>query len=119
MKIKKSLTFILCICVIVLVICFCGQFRRTTYEFTPKASLAFFSTEPEEFFDTYYDYYDSCEDFRKHAEINENGFYNYIIQEGVVTEVIPYLKNEERNIKFWRWLYSLWSLYCHKPNART
>ena len=40
----------------------------------------------------------------ENAEINENGFYNYIIQEGVVTEVIPYLKNEERNIKFWRWV---------------
>ena len=47
--------------------------KRTTYEFSPKTSLAFFGREPEDFFDTYYDYYDECEDFRKKAQINEKG----------------------------------------------
>lgn len=86
MKIKKSLTFIICISVIIFGICFWGQFTRTTYEFSPKTSLAFFGREPEEFFDTYYDYYDLCEDFRKHAEINEKG------------NLVLYLTNKQEKI---------------------
>lgn len=38
------------------------------------------------------------------AEIDEEGFYKYIIQDSIEPEVTPYLKNEERNIKFWRWV---------------
>ena len=58
---------------IVFVICFSIQLERTTYEFSPKTSLAFFGREPKDFFDTYYDYYDICEDFRKQAQINKKG----------------------------------------------
>ncbi len=38
------------------------------------------------------------------AEIDEDGFYNYIVQKEIVNEVIPYLKDEKRNIKYWRWV---------------
>lgn len=38
------------------------------------------------------------------AEIDEEGFYNYIVKDGVVPEVSPYLKDAERNVKFWRWV---------------
>ena len=40
----------------------------------------------------------------RNAEIDEEGFYKYIIQDGVEPEVTPYLKNAERNVRFWRWV---------------
>lgn len=40
----------------------------------------------------------------KNAEIDEEGFYKYIIQDGVEPEVTSYLKNTERNVRFWRWV---------------
>ena len=38
------------------------------------------------------------------AEIDEEGFYKYIIQDGVEPEVTPYLKDAGRNVRFWRWV---------------
>ncbi|MDY4551197.1 MAG: AAA domain-containing protein [Parabacteroides sp.] len=38
------------------------------------------------------------------AEIDEEGFYNYIIKDGVEPEVTSYLNNSERNVRFWRWV---------------
>lgn len=38
------------------------------------------------------------------TEIDEDGFYNYLVKDGINHEVILYLKNKERNIKFWRWV---------------
>lgn len=38
------------------------------------------------------------------AEIDEKGFYNYIVGEGNLQSVIEYLKNTERNVNFWRWV---------------
>ena len=40
----------------------------------------------------------------KNVEIDEDGFYNYIVQDGIEPKVSPYLKEKERNIKFWRWV---------------
>lgn len=40
----------------------------------------------------------------KNSEINEEGFLGYITQEGNVPQVVPYLNDKERNIKFWRWV---------------
>lgn len=40
----------------------------------------------------------------RNAEIDEEGFYKYIIQDGVEPEVTPYLKNADRNVRFWRWV---------------
>ena len=40
----------------------------------------------------------------RNTEIDEDGFYDYIIKDGVEPEVTPYLKNAERNINFWRWV---------------
>lgn len=73
MKNRKTLTFIICIATVIFVIYFFTQFQRTTYEFSLKTSLAFFGRDPQAFFDTYYDYYNTCEDFRTRAEINEKG----------------------------------------------
>lgn len=47
--------------------------QRTKYVLPPNISLALFGTEPEDFFTTYREFYDYCEDFRKHAQIDENG----------------------------------------------
>ena len=38
------------------------------------------------------------------VEINDEGFFSYIIKDGVEPVVAPYLKNTERNVKFWRWV---------------
>jgi hypothetical protein len=40
----------------------------------------------------------------KNVVIDEPAFYEYIIQSGVEPKVTPYLKNQERNVKFWRWV---------------
>ena len=40
----------------------------------------------------------------RNTEIDEVGFYDYIIQDGVEPEVTPYLKNADRNVTFWRWV---------------
>lgn len=37
-------------------------------------------------------------------EINEEEFFQYIVKEDIEPKVTPYLKNEERNVKFWRWV---------------
>lgn len=37
-------------------------------------------------------------------EIDEDGFYSYIVHDNTLQYVRPYLNNEERNIKFWRWV---------------
>ncbi len=73
MKVKITLTIITCIGVILCFVHFFVQSQFTTYEFSPETSLAFFGRTPKEFFDTDYDFYDICEDFRKRAEINKNG----------------------------------------------
>ena len=38
------------------------------------------------------------------VEIDESGFFNYIVQDGVEPDVTPYLKDRERNVRFWRWV---------------
>ena len=38
------------------------------------------------------------------VEIDEDGFYNYIIKKNIIKEVYPYLEKEERNVNFWRWV---------------
>lgn len=38
------------------------------------------------------------------VEIDEDGFYEYIIQEQISSVVESYLKDEERNVRFWRWV---------------
>ena len=38
------------------------------------------------------------------AEINEEGFYNYIVKDGIVPKVTTYLKDADRNVRFWRWV---------------
>lgn len=56
------------------------------------------------------DYINSEKDIRYFVEklgnvaINEAAFYCYIVQDGVEPEVSPYLRDKERNIKFWRWV---------------
>lgn len=47
--------------------------KRTEYKLPLNISSAIFGSNPEEFFDTYYDYYDLIEDFRKHADIDKEG----------------------------------------------
>lgn len=48
--------------------------ERMTYVLPPKIALALFGCEPEEFFDYPYNYGDdSCEDFRNHASIDQDG----------------------------------------------
>lgn len=37
------------------------------------------------------------------VEIDEEGFFAYISKESQSKEIIPYLKNRDRNIRFWRW----------------
>lgn len=37
-------------------------------------------------------------------EIDEVGLYNYIVEDANVTEVTQYLKDAERNVRFWRWI---------------
>lgn len=37
-------------------------------------------------------------------EIDEEGFYNYIVKDGNVPKVVPYLKDADRNVRFWRWV---------------
>ena len=44
---------------------------RTTYELSPRMTEALFGKTPEEFFDTFYDCYNYCEDFRDRAEIKD------------------------------------------------
>lgn len=73
MKVKKTLIIAACVGIILCVALFLTQSQLTTYEFSPEVSLAFFGRTPEEFFDTYYDYYETCEDFRERAEINKDG----------------------------------------------
>ncbi len=74
MRLKTKLIIIVCIGVVLCVALFLMQPQLTTYKFSPETSLAFFGRIPEEFFDTYYDYYETCEDFRERAEINEDGY---------------------------------------------
>lgn len=38
------------------------------------------------------------------VEIDEDGFYEYIIKEQTSSVVKSYLKDEERNVRFWRWV---------------
>lgn len=38
------------------------------------------------------------------TEIDEDGFYNHIIQDRIEPIVTAYLKNVERNVNFWRWV---------------
>lgn len=38
------------------------------------------------------------------VEIDEDGFFDYIIKDGTAPEVKPYLESRERNIRFWRWI---------------
>lgn len=47
--------------------------ERTTYVISPKMSRALFGSTPEKFFNVYYSWYDSCEDYRKYATIDKKG----------------------------------------------
>ena len=38
------------------------------------------------------------------AEIDEDGFYKYIVKDSIVSKVTPYLKDADRNVRFWRWV---------------
>ena len=38
------------------------------------------------------------------AEIDEDGFYDYIVKDGIVPKVTSYLKDADRNVRFWRWV---------------
>lgn len=38
------------------------------------------------------------------TEIDENGFYNYIVKGSIVPKVTSYLKDVNRNVRFWRWV---------------
>ena len=38
------------------------------------------------------------------VEIDEEGFFAYIVKEQTSEKIIPYLKNRDRNIRFWRWV---------------
>lgn len=38
------------------------------------------------------------------VEIDEEGFFSYIVGEDNVPEIDKYLRNEERNIRFWQWV---------------
>ena len=40
----------------------------------------------------------------KNYEIDEDGFFSYITKEGNIPQVVPYLNDKERNIKFWHWV---------------
>lgn len=73
MKVKTTLIIVVFFGVILCIALFLIQAQLTTYEFSPEASLAFFGRKPEDFFDTYYDYYETCEDFRERAKINKAG----------------------------------------------
>lgn len=46
---------------------------RTEYILPPNISLALFGRTPENYFETYYSYYDWLGDFRDHAEIDKDG----------------------------------------------
>ena len=70
--------------------------QRTEYVLPPKISLALFGTEPEEFFTTYRELYDYCEDFRKHAQIDEKG--NLVLRLTKAQEK-ALLKSEDSNIE--------------------
>lgn len=47
--------------------------KRNTYVFSPEMCKLFFSTTPEDFFEEYYSWYASSEDFREHASIDKDG----------------------------------------------
>lgn len=49
------------------------QSKRTTYELPPELCLGLFGKYPDEFFETTYPMYDSCEDFRTYAEVSREG----------------------------------------------
>ena len=73
MRKKSILIFIISLLVIMLASCMLKSEPRTEYVLPSNISLAFFGTEPEDFFTTNRKLYDYCEDFRKYAEIDENG----------------------------------------------
>lgn len=47
--------------------------KRNTYVFSSEMCELFFSTTPEDFFEEYYSWYASSEDFREHASIDKDG----------------------------------------------
>lgn len=73
MRKKSILIFIISLLVIMLASCMLKSEPRTEYVFPSNISLAFFGTEPEDFLKTNRKLYDYCEDFRNHAQIDENG----------------------------------------------
>ena len=44
-------------------------------------------------------------DILENTEIDKEGFVNYITSNGNIQEVTEYLRDRERNIRFWRWVY--------------
>lgn len=72
--------------------------ERMTYVLPPKIALALFGCEPEEFFDYPYNYGDdSCEDFRNHASIDQDG--NLVLRltdEQILTDLAAYDSDLER-----------------------
>lgn len=49
------------------------QYGRTTYVLPSRTSSALFGLKPTEFLETYIKFYDTCEDFRDKASIDDNG----------------------------------------------
>lgn len=78
---KKRVLFILFCLVTVMLLALAGcsyyspslSNRRTEYVIPENISLAIFSRTPEDFFDTWYQYYDLCEDFRNNADVDDYG----------------------------------------------
>lgn len=79
------------ITLIVAIVIFDPSEQRNTYVLTPEICGFFFTKTPEEFFEEYYPWYSTCEDFRKNAEIDKNG--NLILH---LTE-----EQENAHLQFW------------------
>ena len=94
---KKSMSVFLVSLLVITVLTFMLiNIQRTEYVLPPEISLALFGTEPEEFFTTYRELYDYCEDFRKHAQIDEKG--NLVLRLTKAQEK-ALLKSEDSNIE--------------------
>ena len=93
---KKFFIGIFC-CVLIFILGGIVSFQhRTTYVLPPKISLALFGTNPEDFFKIDRDFYSDCEDFRKHAKIDENG---NLVLKLTKSQENALLKAEDSNIE--------------------
>lgn len=96
MRKKSMLVFAISLLVVITLSFMLIKQQRTQYVLPPNISLALFGTEPEDFFTTYRELYDQCEDFRKHAQIDENG--NLILKLTRAQEK-ALLQSEDSNIE--------------------